>query len=265
MPSLRVLLKGLALSALVASSVAAPVQPERHEEQDACGPSYTETATHPTTTATHVVTSSVYSTASAVPTSTFVPTIPASGAVPDLTRSNLTLQYVAIGRGIQNYTCSAVGKAGAAIGAIATLYDATSVAFSDETLLHTLPPVSVTHPVDQGGKFVTAGKVINLPVLGNHYFDINGTPVFNLSAHSKIIFSAKTESVAAPATADKGPLGTGAVAWLMLTDKKGYTGGTTVGLQQVYRVETAGGNSPLCTEATGVITVPYAAEYWFYN
>lgn len=109
-----------------------------------------------------------------------------------------------------------------------------------------------------------AAGVLNLPVLGNHYFDFNNTPTFDLTAHSKIIFAGKQASGTAPAGSSTGTANTAAVAWLYLKAKAGYPSGLTVGLSEVYRVETAGGSSTLCTEASGVISVPYAAEYWFY-
>jgi hypothetical protein len=131
-------------------------------------------------------------------------------------------------------------------------------------MLHTLPAQAVNMPEAKAGKYRTAAKAIDLPVLGNHFFDWNGTPTFNISSYSKILYAKKNEAVNAPADADKGPSGTGAVQWLQLGDKTGYLYGTSVGLGEVYRVETAGGNSPLCTAASGVLTVEYAAEYWFY-
>lgn len=108
----------------------------------------------------------------------------------------------------------------------------------------------------------TAAKRMAMPVLGNHYFDAAGVPVFDLSTQSKILYSNKTENVKAPATASKGPMGTGAVDWLKLIAKLNYVH-TSVGLEAVYRIETAGGVTSACN-GTGVISVPYAAEYWFY-
>ncbi len=46
-----------------------------------------------------------------------------------------------------------------------------------------------------------------------------------------------------------------------LTKKANYT---SIGESVVYRVVTAGGNPLNCT-ATGVMSVQYAAEYWFYE
>ena len=43
-------------------------------------------------------------------------------------------QYVAIGRGIQNYTCATASSVPVALGAVATLFDATSLAYSNEAI-----------------------------------------------------------------------------------------------------------------------------------
>ena len=59
-----------------------------------------------------------------------------------------------------------------------------------------------------------------------------------------------------------GPAKTGAVDWLQLVAKDGVE---SVGLQTVYRVVTAGGNPPAVCPSVGVISVQYAAEYWFYD
>lgn len=225
MPSFSTIVKSLALAALFNSASAAPTVN--------CGSKPTASA----------------------------PTVPASGDTPDLPTTNLTLQFVAIGRGIQNYTCSAAGATGASIGAIATLFDATSLAFANITKLHTIPAEVVNNPTPAPGSplMTSAGP---FKVLGNHYFDSILTPTFNLSTVSKVLFGAKSADVKAPADASVGPAGTGAVDWLQLTAKPAPY--VSVGLALAYRVETAGGNAVACTDA-GVITTEYAAEYWFYN
>lgn len=49
--------------------------------------------------------------------------------------------------------------------------------------------------------------------------------------------------------------------WLALSAKEG-----SVGIEQVYRVVTAGGQAPAtCAGAASVISVPYAAAYHFYG
>ncbi|RAL60788.1 hypothetical protein DID88_009893 [Monilinia fructigena] len=76
---------------------------------------------------------------------------------------------------------------------------------------------------------------------------------------------AKSDAIPAPAGASIGQndQGFGAVPWLKLTARNGATGG----LQEVYRVNTAGGNPPAtCADRLGSnFNVQYAAEYWFYE
>ena len=77
---------------------------------------------------------------------------------------------------------------------------------------------------------------------------------------SKILYGKKIADIKAPASSNKGPAGTGAVDWLALTAKNG-----SVGLKEVYRLETAGGAAPANCTNTSMISVQYAAEYWFYS
>ncbi|CAG8949830.1 hypothetical protein HYFRA_00004155 [Hymenoscyphus fraxineus] len=252
MPSLRIIIQGLALSSMMVMTAAAPFPPivEKVDVDDACG----NASVPPTTSKPEG------------PTASAVPKIPASGATPDLNVTTLTLAYVTLGHGVQNYSCDAVGATGKAIGAIAKLYDVTNLAYTDIEMVHKLSAMVVEGQATEEGSEIaikSAAAKLNAPMIGNHYFDSAGVPVFNLSEKDKIIFAAKTENVKAPATADKGPLKTGAVDWLRLVKKENYTFASK-GIQEVYRLETAGGVSSACN-ATGVISVPYAAEYWFYN
>lgn len=170
--------------------------------------------------------------------------------------TNLTLQYVAIGRGVQNYTCSAVGATPVSDGAVATLFDATKLARSNEAALHTIPAKAVYLPLPKSSLAMTGGVY---PILGHHYFDAKLTPTFDLSSVKKILYGAKTADIKAPSTANVGPEGTGAVDWLQLQKKANYT---SVNMAMVYRVETAGGNPTICN-STNIISVQYAAEYVF--
>jgi hypothetical protein len=183
-----------------------------------------------------------------------------SGAM-ELPSTNLTtLVAVAIGRGIQNYTCATTSSIPVALGALATLFDATALAYLNEGLLNTLPGLIVHLPLPSSGKLAMAG--CDSDILGHHYFDAAGTPTFNLSTLNKIGYVGKTASISAPVSASKGPAGTGAVPWLQLNKKTGYT---SVGISQVYRVETAGGNPELTCTVAGIMSIPYSAEYWFFD
>jgi hypothetical protein len=170
----------------------------------------------------------------------------------ELPTTDLSLQYVAIGRGTQNYTCTTSNAQPVLLGALATLFDATKPAYANESALNAIPAVAVYIPQELQGDGL---------VLGYHFFDHAGTPTFNLSSVDKILYGAKTGDIKAPATANKGPAGTGAVDWLQLTAKTGYK---SIGCSLVYRVVTAGGAAPTSCAMAGVVIVEYAAEYWFY-
>lgn len=78
----------------------------------------------------------------------------------------------------------------------------------------------------------------------------------------KILYGSSIADIPAPQGADKGPQGYGAVDWKVLRAQAGSVGG----LEEVYRVETAGGVAPPagdCDET--VVLVEYAAMYWFYT
>jgi hypothetical protein len=175
----------------------------------------------------------------------------------ELPSTNLTLQYVAVGRGTQNYTCASSGSLPVQQGAVATLFDATWLAYHDESTLNAIPPRAVYIP------FLPYRFDVTLPfiVLGHHFFDSTGTPTFDLYSVNKTLYGRKTSDIKAPAAANKGPAGTGAVDWLQLTAKPGYESN---GVSLAYRVVTAGGEPFNCTIA-GIMFVQYAAEYWFYD
>jgi hypothetical protein len=180
-----------------------------------------------------------------------------------LPSTTLTLQYVAVGRGIQNYTCASVGAKPASIGAVATLYDATSMAEWSLDYVNSIPGNAVNDaPPAAGHDYTLPSADRGLPLLGHHFFALDGTPTFSLSSVGKLLYGSKNGDVTAPSNSPEGPSGSGAVDWLSLTAKTSYD--PSVGLGQVYRVMTAGGNAPATCPSTDVISVQYSAEYWFY-
>jgi hypothetical protein len=201
--------------------------------------------------------------------------------------TGLVLKKIAIGHGIQNYTCDTTASSAVATGALAVLYDATALypgtkntglsqsvwdGAPSKLLWSSALPLNKlagsTYGADATKPFPAPAdlKVQGLPnikFLGHHFFDITGVPVFDLSAATLKAVVKKVGSIAAPATADKGILNTGAVAWLKLDDN-----GTaqSTGLSTVYRVVTAGGNPQACSVAgAGTQSVPYATFYWFFG
>jgi hypothetical protein len=152
---------------------------------------------------------------------------------------SLTLKHVTLGRGTQNYTCSAADPSAppTQVGALATLFDITPLASLPllSPLLAALPALAVNLPLPQGPaagsiRYPGAGGYL---VAGTHYFAADGTPVFELDRAAggrEVLFAKRAAGVPAPKTASRGPSGSGAVAWLKLEDRGG-----SVGLREVYR------------------------------
>ena len=173
---------------------------------------------------------------------------------------NGTLKFITIGRGTQNYTCTSTSASPVLVGANAVLLDASP-------LLPLLPPGQGTAVLDILPSFVieldfAAIEVSQIPKLGVHYFDSNGVPTFDLG-NNGFLKGKGLADIPAPANASAGQFdqGYGAVDWKTLADAGG-----SVGLNKVYRVETAGGKAqPSCAGVTAPIYIDYSALYWFYD
>jgi hypothetical protein len=100
----------------------------------------------------------------------------------------------------------------------------------------------------------------NMAISGEHYFTNPTTPFFDLDQGSVPLGKApcaKNNTSPAPADAPKGQQGEAAVAWLKLLTRVGATGD----LQEVYRVETAGGSAPAtCKGMAAAFEVQYSAQ-----
>ncbi|KAL8678923.1 MAG: hypothetical protein Q9224_007077 [Gallowayella concinna] len=174
----------------------------------------------------------------------------------------LTLKAITLGRGTQNYTCAAGSTAApVAVGAKADLIDVSPfIPFlppsQAQTIINILPSYLVSFDLAIIAK-------AHVPILGKHIFDASGVPVFDLRQKGTLK-AKKTANIAAPKTASKGSdgKGDGAVDWLVLGEAPG-----SVGLKQVYRVETAGGKAPASCGGGPArkIEVQYAAQYWFFG
>ncbi|PQE13122.1 malate dehydrogenase protein [Rutstroemia sp. NJR-2017a BBW] len=182
--------------------------------------------------------------------------------------AGLVLKHVAIGRGTQNYTCGSNATAApTATGAVATLFNATCVAATYPDLLAILPNVALQFPFDPSN--VGLLKPAELAISGRHFFTNATTPFFDLNYNSKMKLGrgafAKIGALNAPTGASIGQnnKGYGAVAWLQLNARTGASDG----LQEVYRLNTAGGSPPpTCADnLNSNFDVQYAAEYWFYE
>ena len=176
--------------------------------------------------------------------------------------AGLMLKHVAIGRGTQNYTCDTTNATAIPVssGAMATLYNATCVASTYSDLLAALPNVALQFNLTNPSQASLAPS--DLAISGHHFFSNLTTPFFNLDSTSLdlgVVPCSKNNTVSAPTGAPKGQdnTGFGAVAWLKLLARDGATGN----LEEVYRVNTAGGNPPpACAGQAATFEIQYAAE-----
>jgi hypothetical protein len=168
----------------------------------------------------------------------------------------LTLHHVAVGRGTQNYTCDTTNPSSApvAVGALATLFNVSCVAAVNGDLLAKVPAMAVNFDFDAVTSTGSLGPMTLPPISGHHFFLDSTTPFFNLDIGT--VPTSKNNTVAAPATAAKGPSGSNAVPWLKLLAKDSATGG----IKEVYRLDTAGGSAPAtCQGQPANIEVQYSA------
>jgi len=174
------------------------------------------------------------------------------------------VENIALGVGVQNYTCSSTGTF-TSVGAVAELLDisclfGTSI-FSDLT--------TDAFDIFNASKLITVDDVINALggfsiVLGQHYFVTNPftgsgvSPTFDFRAASKkgdpnaFVIANKTGDIAAPT----GPQD---IDWLELTGAIGDLA------KHIFRIDTKAGQPPSSCTPGAAISVKYTAQYWFYN
>lgn len=128
------------------------------------------------------------------------------------------------------------------------------------------------------------GATTNSPdlILGEHYFDANGDPFFDLrmSGSDTWMIAKKNASVSAPTREYSSDSDSKDAVWLQLGSKEGHgikvsmtkSSSTVFGIclltwaQEVYRVMTFEGSPPSsCAGLNDTVLVEYAAEYWFYG
>jgi hypothetical protein len=174
--------------------------------------------------------------------------------------TNLTIKHITIGHGIQNFTCASSNATPVAIGALANLYDVTTLAFTNETEIAEIPPIAAYLPLDLASNAnLTIPGFGTFPRIGHHFFTSAGVPTFAFPTINELLSGKTLASINAPAGSNPGPAGTGATTWLDLGDKGG-----SMGLSGVYRVLTAGGLPyKTCQGQNSTISVPYSASYWF--
>jgi len=174
------------------------------------------------------------------------------------------VKHVAVGRGTQNYTCEANNKDAKpeAAGALAYLYDASCIAALYPDLLERIPAMALRFNLSDATQLGASP----LSPTGIHYFSGPKTAYFKLAdgkGHDKgEAYCAKESASDAPLTAAVGQKDEKAVPWLMLKTHEPTTGK----IQEVYRVDTAGGSPPAtCEGMSETFEVEYASVYWFWE
>lgn len=146
--------------------------------------------------------------------------------------SHLTLKYVALGRGTQNYSCPSTNAscrnttAPTATGAAATLFDASCLASTSTTLLHEIPALTGRTPL---GSLAFMAEILSSTtntsdlIIGEHYFDAAGDPFFDLrlGGSNTWMIAKKNASVTAPTRVYSSPDESKDVPWLKLGRKDG--------------------------------------------
>lgn len=171
----------------------------------------------------------------------------------------LTLRHVGVGRGTQNYTCEGADASDAptAVGAVATLFNASCVAAEYPDLLEVIPGMAVHFDLNDSEQLGASG----LQMSGHHFFTSEGVPFFDLDPAGGLqlgrVPTAKANTTDAPSEAAAGVTGDKAVAWLKLDAIDGVEGD----IKEVYRLNTAGGSPPAtCAGMPATFEVQYAAE-----
>jgi len=184
-----------------------------------------------------------------------------------LTTPTSAPSYIALGVGVQNYTCNATSLTYSSVGAVAELFDVSCLygtpEFSkiqdDSYTLWSHAPPSVTA---QG---IIAKLGSGPPVLGQHYFvpNPNGSPTlspkWDFTSGAKkgnpqaFVIAAKTGGIPAPS-------GKNDIDWLQLKKVQGELADV------LYRVATKGGQPPAsCTANSPLLSVKYISLYYLFG
>ncbi|KAF8331880.1 uncharacterized protein EI90DRAFT_3055734 [Cantharellus anzutake] len=168
-------------------------------------------------------------------------------------RSSAVPKIVTIGAGVQNYTC--INNVYVSTGAVAELFDISCIAGTKA--FRNIQNFAVDHPTgsELGHQFF-GGQTIN-PVV-HHYFDFNPVspgiaPRFDLAGTNRFTTLKKLGNIPSPQ-------GKANVDWLELSEIKGDLA------KFVYRTDTIRGQPPAsCIDGSPVISIDYAAKYWFFD
>ncbi|KAF9234248.1 hypothetical protein BU15DRAFT_65857 [Melanogaster broomeanus] len=178
--------------------------------------------------------------------------------------------YIALGVGVQNYTCNATSSTYTAVGAVAELFD-TSCIYNTSTF-DTLPGIAyaawnTTSPNVSIQEVIATFELEPSPlVLGQHYYVEDPSSSSGLSPKWDFTSALRTYgNPAAYVTGTKiGDIPSADTAHnidsLMI---KGIQGQLA---SEIFRVQTHGGQPPVQCQTAGTnISVKYTAQYWFFG
>ncbi|KAH7335752.1 hypothetical protein B0J17DRAFT_719373 [Rhizoctonia solani] len=178
--------------------------------------------------------------------------------------------YIALGVGVQNYTCGASGTF-TSVGAVAKLFDI-SCLVNTPLFPGIQDLVFAVAGNSKGQALIRKMETIIKPcplTLGDHYFipnpAVNGTgltPVFDFRAG--VLKGDPTGFVAVKRLGGTpSPTGSSNVDWLMLQNIGGEIGGSLANI--VMRVDTKSGQAPTSCTPNSTVSVPYTTKYWMYK
>ncbi|KAJ7250606.1 hypothetical protein C8J57DRAFT_677223 [Mycena rebaudengoi] len=173
-------------------------------------------------------------------------------------------RYVALGVGIQNYTCSATTLKYTSIGAVASIFDISCLKGNTFAKVQTAA-YNEWKAASAKVKASSIGARVGAPtLLGNHYFvpSPSGTGISpkwdftstgsNAGNANAFVIAAKAAGIPAANTAVD-------VDWLMLNKVQGDLA------SQVFRIDTAGGQPPAsCVAGSPDISVKYTSKYFLF-
>jgi hypothetical protein len=176
--------------------------------------------------------------------------------------------YVALGVGNQNYSCTDWGNY-TSVGTVAQMFDITCLYGTPEFWRIQDDAYDIwsdwpnTDPLEPGLAVQLSGE-FGIDVIGQYYFIIGPTgslsPKWDFTSSGPTAGNPDAFVVAAKVGDIPAPTGSQDIDWVEL---KGVDGKLA---SEIFRVDTHAGQPPSsCTPGSPVITVKYSAQYWFFG
>ncbi|KAJ7249777.1 hypothetical protein B0H12DRAFT_1121703 [Mycena haematopus] len=174
--------------------------------------------------------------------------------------------FVALGVGVQNYSCSSTTSTYASIGAVASLLDLSCLDKKPEFATVQTTAFNIWNKAPPAELATSIGRRVDAPVLlGYHYFvtSPSGTglsPKWDFTSTGKFagnatayVLGAKVGDIPAPTNSATN------VDWLALNNAQGSLA------SKIFRIDTVGGQPPTsCVPGSDPISVKYTAKYFLY-